>query len=308
MDSEEINDFLWKRITKKLIHEEQDLTNYEGNLYHYTDLSGFKGIIDSNKFWGTDHLFLNDDQEIRYGTILVNELIDRLMISESKQNKKILEIIKERFNYPKYKEEIYIACFTELKDSLSQWKGFSNQGAGIAIGLSTSKLFKNDRKFPLRNIDIVKVIYNWEEQVDILEKEIQILIAYINEHQKYYSDLDSMGEACSTTALFCRRVICTFKSEVFAGEKEWRAIYRNIDKSEEGYQIVKYRIQGEKFIPYYEMDISPSAGKKNWSLPISEVIIGNVVGSERNLIAISRFISAHTSNEIKVHKSKISLQ
>jgi hypothetical protein len=44
-------------------------------LYHYTNASGLKGILESNSLWATDAEFLNDVQELQFGR---TELCDAL--------------------------------------------------------------------------------------------------------------------------------------------------------------------------------------------------------------------------------------
>ncbi|HII0079828.1 TPA: hypothetical protein ACYX58_005502, partial [Klebsiella variicola] len=37
------------------------------NLYHYTNLYGFQGIVQSNVLWATHNMFLNDKTEFLHG-------------------------------------------------------------------------------------------------------------------------------------------------------------------------------------------------------------------------------------------------
>lgn len=36
-------------------------------IYHYTDLNGLKGIIESGSLWATHFSFLNDSNELTHG-------------------------------------------------------------------------------------------------------------------------------------------------------------------------------------------------------------------------------------------------
>ena len=44
-------------------------------LYHYTDASGLKGIIDNQEIWFTDYRYLNDPSELTHGMNLAKALI-----------------------------------------------------------------------------------------------------------------------------------------------------------------------------------------------------------------------------------------
>jgi hypothetical protein len=46
-----------------------------GFLYHYTDVHGSKGIIDSQALWATNIYYLNDSQEFDYAITVANGVI-----------------------------------------------------------------------------------------------------------------------------------------------------------------------------------------------------------------------------------------
>jgi hypothetical protein len=49
----------------------------DGHLYHYTDIGGLKGILDSGQLWGTHAAYLNDSQEFSYGVDAICDLIKK---------------------------------------------------------------------------------------------------------------------------------------------------------------------------------------------------------------------------------------
>ena len=74
------------------------------------------------------------------------------------------------------KTNIYVACFCEIGDLLSQWKGYANFGDGYSIGLRASELLRTKRKFPYFNIAFRKVIYRKSEQENIFENEFEEIL------------------------------------------------------------------------------------------------------------------------------------
>ena len=51
----------------------------ESDLYHYTTIKGFMGIVDSEQMWATDLQYINDTKELVYAGDLVNEVIFKNM-------------------------------------------------------------------------------------------------------------------------------------------------------------------------------------------------------------------------------------
>ncbi|MEU6190491.1 hypothetical protein [Nocardia sp. NPDC047038] len=53
------SDISWRDINAEYSNDKQ--------LYHYTDINGLKGILDSGEIWLTHMAYLNDSQEFEYG-------------------------------------------------------------------------------------------------------------------------------------------------------------------------------------------------------------------------------------------------
>ena len=45
-------------------------------LYHYTDVHGFKGIVESRELWATHIQYLNDAQGFDYATDLAKQVVE----------------------------------------------------------------------------------------------------------------------------------------------------------------------------------------------------------------------------------------
>ena len=102
-------------------------------LFHYTSVEGFIGIITSKTLWASDMLSLNDAAEASYAT---NLIFETLTAHHSEIPSEAVANLKTQLNYlfPSYTP--FIACFCEQDDLLSQWRGYGNQGEGLAIGFS----------------------------------------------------------------------------------------------------------------------------------------------------------------------------
>lgn len=301
---------LWAETVKILFHNEDELNSYMGNLYHYTSLSGLLGILQSQKIWGTEFSYLNDSSEMSYGLKLID--VHLLEFSKGKDlwvDKFInitMESLKETCNM-----EIYIACFCENGDLLSQWKGYTEFGKGFSIGLDASQLSKFKRKGPYVNIDIRKVIYDEALQSIIIKDLIE---KFYHEAKKIIDKESGQTEkiiknyAVALSSLLEMNVL-RFKHASFKEEREWRAIYdAHKPNLEPEKQKQYFRVTSTDIVPYVELDIAPSAQKNTWFLPISEIILGSKINFDKANKSINLIYRDLDTEIPKILKSKIPLQ
>lgn len=272
-------DKCWQDITSELLHDQSFIEKYNGCIYHYTNYEGLLGILQSQKFWATESSYLNDSSEISYGLELCKTFLDERLkkIQYGWENDFINQILHSLSMINHY--ELYISCFSEEKDLLSQWKGYANNGNGFAIGLKVSELSRFKRKHPMFKIDIAPIIYDYEKQYTIISQKYHLLINELSSYQLENDFYDIKKSFASCYASYLKQKSIFFKSIHFSEEKEWRAVYNNIQVEVER-NSSKFRIVNNMVIPYIELDISPSAEKKQWFLPIEEIIVGSIVNFE----------------------------
>jgi hypothetical protein len=57
------------------LEAEQAATRITTPLYHYTNATGLRGIIESQKFWFTSYRHLNDPSELTHGMDIAHRLL-----------------------------------------------------------------------------------------------------------------------------------------------------------------------------------------------------------------------------------------
>ena len=143
-------------------------------LFHYASLSGLMGIVEHQKFWVTDIRYLNDAEELRHlGEWLNHEISKRLQ--ESNGSNKVLsqfrEWLRTRLNYGPM---LFVGCFTENGNLLSQWRGYCPHGKGVSIGFSQNDIIE----IVNRNAFMIgKCVYDKETKFALAEKIIDAVIA-----------------------------------------------------------------------------------------------------------------------------------
>ncbi len=102
-------------------------------LFHYCDQSAFINIIKSKVLWASDLKKMNDPSELLHGPNILSELYDSIF-----PNSKVsLDGDDDSFS----NDNLYLACsMSKNGDLLSQWRAYSNDGAGFSIGIDQDDL------------------------------------------------------------------------------------------------------------------------------------------------------------------------
>lgn len=170
----------------------------------------------------------------------------------------------------------FCVCFSESEDQLSQWRGYAQDGKGIAIGFD-KKILEELNLISEYHIAFGKVIYNNSEEYvkEIVDDNIQ----------KF--EYKGVGHVALELSQNYRMKFPFVKNPGFEEEREWRAVVcsqvgnYNIPSSDKIlFSKIKYRTSNNKLIPYIEMNfekIKQNIIKEILLGPKSDVEIEDVV-------------------------------
>ena len=96
-------------------------------LWHYTSITGFQGIVESKRIWATDARFLNDREEL----IHIDQFADEVIEAATERDKELVSLALRLARIRGLR--VFVACFTELEDNLSQWRGYSHDSIGVSL-------------------------------------------------------------------------------------------------------------------------------------------------------------------------------
>jgi len=257
----------------------QDLPNAPEALWHYTAVNGLVGILSSDRLWATNTRFLNDSQEIAYGTeraidaLATHDLVGRkaatcrFVRGLGDPSKPIIRDFLDRTL------EVFVACFCSRGDLLSQWRAYAGQdsGGGYAIGFhppgalpAWAQAAPGGHGFALR-----RVLYCQAEQETTLHDLIRRMVDLLDvdpsdiERQKAFAKnlVDGLVEA----ATWC-------KHPAFEEEQEWRIVYvRNVDSNP---LEIKHRTNRGFVVPYVELAVPKGIGTNHEHLPVAQINCG----------------------------------
>ncbi len=215
-------------------------------LYHYTTLAGIKGIIESQSFWLSSAIHLNDPLELRY----LDEMVERRLRERHGESAvaEMLSRVYEDAGSPIEKFELavfhqayrtihisptgastFCISFSERYDDIPHWRLYADEGTGVCLHVNTAQL---DAHFAL-------LIYQPDQQVALFDA-----LTSFHESQQG-SAQERLGRACDD--YYFIRAVC--KSPYFSHENEWRLF--NVWPNDR----IQFRVAERSLVPYLSMPV-----------------------------------------------------
>ncbi|WP_416826265.1 DUF2971 domain-containing protein [Ectobacillus polymachus] len=246
-----------------VLHERVD------TLYHYTNLEGLLGIIETPGFWATHIQYMNDSKEYLHGLSLCNDIIKEITNQVSSNNKKVqfLEKVYEKLNT--VDSEDFVVSFCPDGDLLSQWRGYSRGQYGVSIGFNVRELGEfrtprdNEYFYPRQ------VIYDLEIQRTVIIEMLQMSLLHIDS-DSVPLDLEFIP---AEVARALKYYIPLFKDSSFSEEREYRLFTTNFAQSNGGHNLA-FRARGNVILPYVKLELENSHRNEEVNLPIKNIIVG----------------------------------
>src|SRR5271165_57157 len=117
--------------------EAKDTVPHQSTIYHYTDVRGALGILQSGELWFTERAHLNDPVEMRYGLSIGHELFETAVENRG------AAIPGGAASRLKREHELGLTTygfwsFSASLDGndLSQWRNYADDGRGVCLGFS----------------------------------------------------------------------------------------------------------------------------------------------------------------------------
>lgn len=266
-------------IVQKLYAERPQKT-----LFHYTSLSGLMGIVSHRAFWVSDIRYLNDAEELRHiGAWLDSEIARRLEASSGPQKllTQFREWLRERLNYGPM---LFVGCFTENGNLLSQWRGYCPHGRGVSIGFRINNIIEATIRSAFM---IGKCVYDKETKIIIANEIIDTVISYSEKcgESSDYHQSQSYHGAFYKIEPDLLRIAALIKDQSFHEEAEWRVVSQVLDNYVE--PNINFRDGPNMLIPYMELPLTNSDNK----LEIECVFVGPTPTVNLSIDSLMRYLS-----------------
>lgn len=318
----------------------------EESIYHYTSANALMNIIKTNEFWVTDAQYLNDYTEIVYIKEVIKEACNEIMHIEEKGELLYNKIMDSYISLEEMSPQ-YILSFSTNKDSITLWSEFSDfYGYNIEFNISDlrRKIFL-DSKFYNYYVQEGQVIYNKQEQINIVKNEILDLWYIKKDEKEIDSTIEIIKKHNSDSIITKERLIPPMPLEkIFDKEnenelKEYEPhfgamamvlyIYspflkRSCFKDEYEYRFIfspKLCIEEEKKHPMYNGDvlfrekdsviipyIKVNLKYDYIKIPIKSIMVGSKNNSDLAVKGTNYYLEEHDYSKIDVVKSDITLR
>jgi hypothetical protein len=297
-----------------------------GLLYHYTTADGLKGIIEGNELWATSAYFLNDSAEISYGYDVLAEVLKDWIANNPRPEDSLpigLARDMEHTFGKDYREfiikPIYLACFCEEDNLLSQWRTYGQSG-GYSIGFQAhveGPCGGLRPEPPVYTAKWVKVSYDRNEHIARCRQLLDLFLPLFDDH--------TLADALTTVDLpehlgysgFLRLLseilveeTMGFKNRAFDVEKEWRIVVREREllkqETDDGGRtepLIHSRSLRGVLTPYVKL-VTPT-GKP---LPIASIRSGPTLDKRTAAMAIATLLDQNKYRRVFVHGSDISVR
>nr|WP_230945262.1 DUF2971 domain-containing protein [Burkholderia cepacia] len=109
-------------------------------VYHYCGAESFLSILRNGRLWVSDARKTNDRRELEWFKDLALKHIAKSAEKGDKMLSDLHKALRVRFELIEDVSDYYVCCFSEKKDSVSQWVAYADSGTGFAIGFDVNAL------------------------------------------------------------------------------------------------------------------------------------------------------------------------
>jgi len=285
-----------KKEIERVILRPVELDDHTAPLYHYTNGTGFMGIIETGKIWATHFDYLNDSRELRHGEEIVLEEARAFVaeLPEGSAGRYLMEYFIQLDPFVSLTRlwDVYLASFSESGDQLSQWRAYGCDGSGFAVGFRTLPRPHGEDDDAGAPLDLIKCEY----RPDIFKKKIREILVEVTCHYEDFArskaETDEARRAIHDSAwksLFKRIAteVPRLKHKSFDEEREWRLAVLPIP--DQAKSITKFRARRGGLCPYVEIDVRGPGGR----IDLADVVVGPGQDPQRSLKSARMFLKQH---------------
>lgn len=253
-------------------------------LYHYTSAHALMGIIDSDCLWASQCQYLNDSAEFQHSIDLLKTTITNYPLTHVQAvNTEIKAAVLEYMS--RIDPVLFVACFSEEKDSLSQWRSYCPPSLGYNIGFDLDKLILLAKE---QGFQMGACIYDPDLQMQFCYNwATQILVDFTQRFPPGGNATNFVQENINGYLNFFIEKCSFFKNKAFEEERE----YRLISLMPPPMDRVKVRVGKSMLIPYlpFRLNLDTEDG------PIYSLTVGptpNMFRAERSINFLVRKIQS----------------
>lgn len=267
------------------------------SFYHYCSLEAFLKIVESKEIWLTNIFCMNDSAEHYWLRDIAKTELDRWSRLKGKgqdhdRENLVNEFLTEKLFSKDDQTDLYCFCVSESGDSLGQWRGYGDDGRGVAIGFSCKFLNDAARK-KCRGLRFASVIYDRSQQKRIVKNILGNATRDDGDTCESSAPaewLEQLPAWMAQSGIWSWAAQC--KNDFFSEERELRLIYDASLDTAFTLGQPKYRSRGGTIVPYYALPLKPLPEMGEPAV-IYEVVLGPKCNQEFNEPLVKSILSGH---------------
>ncbi len=268
--------------------------------FHYTDIHGLIGILESGTLRLCSYRTMNDSMELKWS--IEHKLKALQSNSNTAFQHEFLNKIRDCLEV--FPLHAYMTCFSSEKDLLSQWRAYGDDGKGVAIGFNLAEtVFEN--KWPTYEPNVsdlyagyFDVRYDNEEHFGIpMDAYVSIFNDYSGIVEKEPLRMESVANAMAHTLVHNS---VAYKHPAFKEEKECRILNLTYQANNHAFvgttSDIKFKASGSKLTSYFEYKFQKGI--------VTEIVLGPK--SEIDINELGLFLQKYGYEDIVITNSSAS--
>lgn len=261
-----------------------------GPLHHYTSLDALRSIVKTKTLWATNVHYMHDTTESEFGLELMRQVAAEARKAAAGIDAEFLTVFLVWLDRRVFESaSVYVLCFSEARDKLSQWRGFTTYGQGVCLSIDSVRLVERMQAY---GWTFQHCRYNrisqltWAESIlSRMRRQAATARAGIDE-----SNAERFDVVLQSNLSDLLQVAATLKDEAFADEREVRFISPMINGGDER---IAYRLGKTASIPYVEFRLVEGED----DLAIHEIMLGPSPTQELTLSHITKIVRQNRIRE-----------
>ncbi len=264
-----------------MLTQDSQLSNLQSDalLYHYTTQRGLLGIAESRSLWASSVHHLNDASEFRHALQLAKTTIQNRLRDATSAHTTLLRELDFRL-WSIRNVHVFVCCFSEVGNLLSQWRAYCREGQGYSLGFDFRRS-ELQEAIARQGFALVRCVYDLAEQEELVRRLLDQALAAIPIASARADQ--GLEELAGDFAVKLARLAPQLKSPSFSEEREWRLVSGMVDIRN---PRVRFREGKVMIVPYFDLQLSAVD-----AVPfVKQVIVGPSIDSELAMNAASALL------------------
>lgn len=231
-------------------------------IWHYTDVKGALGILESGRFWFTERAHLNDPSEVKHGLDLAVGIVEELAREASSQLRNVsARFLRDGLDRTLGTFGFYVGSFSFDSDDLGQWRAYADEGRGVALGFSSTAFDNPSPESGIETPHTFTVRYDGSVLKEYQRRAVNRALNLLEEPElqdeisKHHET--AVARIFTTLALLLIWNSVMFKHPAYEHEKEFRVLHLGERKDFEIRSFHRRRERQGEIVDFLDLPIPP---------------------------------------------------